>query len=778
MAAHLSALSSSKGKGSETGNNGGMTKDTNAAGPSTSRLGVNVGPSSWRAAQHRGSVLDEHPMYSCEPEDYSLGREIGFGASSVVYEAKFKPLNATVAVKVIDLEVFGRDTDGLRRETQLMSLSKHPNVLRVRGCYLVGPKLHIATRFMAAGSMLDIMKFSHPDGFDEIVIATVLKQALQGLHYLHQNDWLHRDLKAANILVDSDGTVLLADFGVGVWLGESTPTSALSSESGGHEEGRKSFVGTPAWMAPEVVERKHYGVKADIWSFGITALELCQGRAPHARFAPVKALMKTLSDEPPQLDREGGAHRYSKVMEDFVRICLQKDPSKRPTAEKLLQHAFFKQARGPKFLVNAILAGLPPLSERQERRRKMSFSSMATAQSWDFGSVGVASGRGTPGTSTADRTDPFLGFSGIFGTAGQSAASPRGSVRSSKILSFDGQHAIAITPSHSQAPLNGGGASADQGNADKRSRSHSAAGGPVLNRRSRNRSNDSGFASLGAGGSFGPSGLRALSVHARGADLQHQRRSISREPSIDMISDSEEKAVKSRWSGSADSYGEVQQEGSAPTCSAGAPPTALEPIGEQKSPAALLPTGPSAATAMPALELPSSPFPAGEDPTPPASRAVSSTSTATATSKAMSSASSATTVATEPMSSSFRAAGTEQQQAPGDGPVPASLASSLEDARSGKPSFVASLHSISRTVSRSSQKNAPSSQQQPASSTGLFASRIRSRPGSSHQNRDGASSPSFSASAGANGEKEKGNGQGHRRTDSVLGKLFGRNSKK
>lgn len=93
---------------------------------------------------------------------------------------------------MIDLEAYGRDTEELRRETQLMSLSKHPNVLRVRGCWVQGSKLYIATRFMSSGSMLDIMRFSHPDGFDEITIATILKQALEGLNYLHVNGWLHR----------------------------------------------------------------------------------------------------------------------------------------------------------------------------------------------------------------------------------------------------------------------------------------------------------------------------------------------------------------------------------------------------------------------------------------------------------------------------------------------------------------------------------------------------------------------------------------------------------
>ncbi|PWN36121.1 kinase-like protein, partial [Meira miltonrushii] len=322
------------------------------------------------------SVVDDWPMYSSQPEDYILGSPIGFGASSVVFEASFQPLNGRAcAVKVIDLEVFGRDLAELRRETQLMSLSKHPNVLRVRGCWVEGAKLHIATRLMNAGSMLDIMRFSFPDGLEEVVIATALKQALEGLNYLHINGWLHRDMKAANLLVDDDGTVLLGDFGVGVYL----------TEAGKHGTGRKSFVGTPCWMAPEVVERKGYDTKADIWSFGITALELSSGRAPHSRLPAIKILMRTLQDDPPKLDRENGAYKYSKLFDDFIKQCLQKDPSKRPSADKLLQHGFFKQAKTKKHLVNSLLAGLPPLSERQEKQRAMSIASLQNQASWDFG---------------------------------------------------------------------------------------------------------------------------------------------------------------------------------------------------------------------------------------------------------------------------------------------------------------------------------------------------------------------------------------------------------
>lgn len=218
-------------------------------------------PSTWRAASHIGSVVDDWPMYSSQPSDYILGPPIGFGASSIVYQASFQPLHGRAcAVKVIDLEGFGRDLAELRRETQLMSLSKHPNVLRVRGCWVKDSKLHIATRFMSSGSMLDIMRFSFPEGFEENVIATVLKQALEGLNYLHINGWLHRDLKAANMLVDEDGTVLLGDFGVGVYLNEaskgvSIPPKDTQLPDDVNQQARKSFVGTVCCLPAEPLAR-------------------------------------------------------------------------------------------------------------------------------------------------------------------------------------------------------------------------------------------------------------------------------------------------------------------------------------------------------------------------------------------------------------------------------------------------------------------------------------------------------------------------------------------
>ncbi|GAA5979860.1 hypothetical protein JCM5350_005521 [Sporobolomyces pararoseus] len=401
-----------------------------------------------------GAVKDEWPLYSCRAEDYTILEPIGFGSSSVVHLATYKPLNSpksqpglTCAIKIIDVDKLSSvgDIDRLRRETQLMALSKHSNVLRVRGEWIKKSQLFIAVRYMTHGSLADISRFAYPDGFQEEVIATVLSQALKGLVYLHLNGWLHRDIKAANLLVDDDGTVLLADFGVSSSLFQETTTTTTSlkdsttsnssnnskpkvprssnMKEGEEEEGidspytaRKSFVGTPCWMSPEVVQRKPYDSKADVWSFGITALELACGRAPNSLFPPAKALSKTLLDDPPELDRVGGKYKYSKSFKEMVDLCLQKDPKKRPTAEKLLQHSFFKTySKKKSYLVSTILQDLPPLQDRQQRRRRQNSlmdrtDTISSSCYWDFNQT-LPSTPITPSTSTTRGVDPFAGFS-------------------------------------------------------------------------------------------------------------------------------------------------------------------------------------------------------------------------------------------------------------------------------------------------------------------------------------------------------------------------------
>ncbi|TFY73261.1 hypothetical protein EWM64_g10751, partial [Hericium alpestre] len=167
-----------------------------------------------------GAVEDEWQLYSERSEDYALGPPIGFGASSTVYRAQYKSVGSSsapvpCALKVLDLDTLPPNSlKLLQRETQLMSLSKHPNVLRVRGSWMDGHKLYIALRLMNAGSAADVMRYGWPGGMDEEVVRCILKQALQGLNYLHVNGFIHRDVKAANLLIDDDGTVLLGDLGV------------------------------------------------------------------------------------------------------------------------------------------------------------------------------------------------------------------------------------------------------------------------------------------------------------------------------------------------------------------------------------------------------------------------------------------------------------------------------------------------------------------------------------------------------------------------------------
>ncbi|KAH9853025.1 kinase-like domain-containing protein [Lenzites betulinus] len=363
-----------------------------------------------------GAVEDEWQLYSNNSSDYTVGLPIGFGASSIVYAATYQPADGGAiipcALKVLDLDRLPPSALRLlQNETQLMSLSKHPNVLRVRGTWVDGHKLYIAMRLMNAGSVADVMRYAWTGGLEEDVIRCILRQTLEGLNYLHINGLMHRDVKAANLLIDDDGTVLLGDLGVAafLWDHEESPASQahkprtinfMTPHAASHTRAqatspifrpsvlgkRKSFVGTPCWMAPEIINGKQYDASADIWSFGITALELAQGRAPRSRMDPHKVLVMTVTDGPPTLERNAGPHRYSSAFADVVAMCLQKDPARRPTAGDLLQTPFFKNARKPSYLCSAILKGLPPLTHRQERRKQPSILTHATIDSWDFSS--------------------------------------------------------------------------------------------------------------------------------------------------------------------------------------------------------------------------------------------------------------------------------------------------------------------------------------------------------------------------------------------------------
>ncbi|XP_021649450.2 serine/threonine-protein kinase BLUS1 isoform X1 [Hevea brasiliensis] len=292
--------------------------------------------------------------YPVSAKDYKLCEEVGEGGSATVYKALCIPLNETVAIKVLDLERCNNDLDDMRREEQTMSLIDHPNVLQAHCSFTTGHSLWVVMPYMGGGSCLHIMKSAYPEGFEEPIIATLLHETLKALVYLHAHGQIHRDVKAGNILIDSNGAVKLADSRV----------SACMFDTGDRQRSRNTFVGTSCWMAPEVMQQLHgYDFKADIWSFGITALELAHGHASFSNKSPMKVLLMTLQSAPPGLDYERDM-RFSKSFKEMVAACLVKDPKKRPTSEKLLKHHFFKHAQLNEYVARTILDGLDPLEER------------------------------------------------------------------------------------------------------------------------------------------------------------------------------------------------------------------------------------------------------------------------------------------------------------------------------------------------------------------------------------------------------------------------------
>ncbi|XP_040989366.1 serine/threonine-protein kinase BLUS1 isoform X2 [Juglans microcarpa x Juglans regia] len=296
----------------------------------------------------------EKKKYPIGPEHYTLFEEVGQGVSASVHRALCKPFDEIVAIKILDFERGNCDLNSISREAQTMVLVDHPNVLKSNCSFVSDHNLWVVMPFMAGGSCLHILKAAYPDGFEEVVIATILREVLKGLEYLHHHGHIHRDVKAGNILIDARGAIKLGDFGV----------SACLFDSGDRQRVRNTFVGTPCWMAPEVMEQLHgYDFKADIWSFGITALELAHGHAPFSKYPPMKVLLMTLQNAPPGLDYERD-RKFSKSFKQMIASCLVKDPSKRPSAKKLLRHSFFKQARSNDYIARTLLEGLPVLGDR------------------------------------------------------------------------------------------------------------------------------------------------------------------------------------------------------------------------------------------------------------------------------------------------------------------------------------------------------------------------------------------------------------------------------
>jgi len=294
-----------------------------------------------------------------QPEDvFDILSKLGEGSYGSVYKSIHKESRQVLAIKQVPVDT---DLQEIIKEISIMQQCDSPYVVKYYGSYFKNTDLWIVMEYCGAGSVLDIMKLrgmamsqrgiaekGEVKTLTEDEIATILCDTLKGLEYLHVRKKIHRDIKAGNILLNSEGHAKLADFGV---AGQLTDTMAK----------RNTVIGTPFWMAPEVIQEIGYDCVADIWSLGITALEMAEGKAPYGDIHPMRAIFMIPSKPPPSFNQPD---KWSSEFIEFVSRCLVKNPEERATASELLQHDFIKNAKSPD-----ILAGM--IAEAQQIREHL-----------------------------------------------------------------------------------------------------------------------------------------------------------------------------------------------------------------------------------------------------------------------------------------------------------------------------------------------------------------------------------------------------------------------
>ncbi|KAI8899349.1 kinase-like domain-containing protein [Globomyces pollinis-pini] len=329
--------------------------------------------------------------------EYTLYERIGKGSFGQVFRGVQNSSGLVVAIKVLDMDTDEDDIADIRKEIAILSTCDSPLVTRYHKSLLIGTKLWLVMDYAAGGSVRNLLKSGV---IPENAVAVISHQVTLALIYLHKTAHIiHRDIKAANVLLTEAGNIKLCDFGVS---GQMTLTSR-----------RNSFVGTPYWMAPEIIQRAHYGVKADIWSLGITVIEMATGNPPFADQDPRRALFLIPRSRPPKL-----SGNFSTSMKDFISTCLKEDPDDRPNTEDLLKCKFIRQAPSDNKKILMSLLKRHQVWEAtvdDDATSDGSASSIeeleGTIENWDFstlkpgvGGVGVSSA-----TSFIDRRNSEIG---------------------------------------------------------------------------------------------------------------------------------------------------------------------------------------------------------------------------------------------------------------------------------------------------------------------------------------------------------------------------------